>query len=86
MVKQALVPYNADVSVGYLPYTRRNIVAQAFKLLGDRHGWSGQNESRDASGLSMDVFASFGIRLPRNSSCLLYTSSGICQSGFPYSI
>ena len=68
VVKQALVPYNADVSVGYLPYTRRNIVAQAFKLLGDRHGWSGQNESRDASGLSMDVFASFGIRLPRNSS------------------
>lgn len=64
---QALVPWNADVNEGYLAYTQEGILRQAFKLLGDRHGWSGMNKSRDASSLIMDIFSSFGIRLPRNS-------------------
>lgn len=67
-VKQAIIPWNADVSEGYLPYTQENILLQAFKLLGDRHGWSGTLSSRDASSLVMDVYQCFGLRLPRNSS------------------
>lgn len=68
VVRQGLVPWNADVSVGYLPYTQRNILTQAFKMLGDRHGWSGLNKSRDSSALVMDVYQTMGIHLPRNSS------------------
>lgn len=64
---QALVPYSADVHVGYLPYTAENVLRQGFKLLGDRHGWSGQQKSRDATALVRDVFLSFGFSLPRNS-------------------
>lgn len=67
-VQQAIIPWNADVSEGYLPYTQENILLQAFKLLGDRHGWSGTLSSRDASSLVMDVYQCFGLHLPRNSS------------------
>lgn len=67
-VRTALIPWNADVSEGYLPYTQENLLSQAFKLLGDRHGWSGTLSSRDATALTMDVFQCFGIYLPRNSS------------------
>lgn len=65
-VSQALIPWNADVREGYLPYTQGAVLRQAFKLLGDRHGWSGMNKSRDTSSAMVDVFGAFGIRLPRN--------------------
>ena len=67
-MRPALIPWNADVSEGYLPYTQENLLIQAFKLLGDRHGWSGTLSSRDATALVMDVYQCFGIHLPRNSS------------------
>lgn len=67
IASQALVPWNADVHPGYLAYTRGNVLRQAFKMLGDRHGWSGMNKSRDSTALIMDVFATFGLHLPRNS-------------------
>lgn len=66
-LRPTLIPWNADVSEGYLPYTQENLLAQAFKLLGDRHGWSGTLSSRDATALVMDVYQTFGLRLPRNS-------------------
>lgn len=65
---QALVPWNADVHKGYLPYSQAAVLRQAFKLAGDRHGWSGMNKSRDSTSLVDDVFRAFGFKLPRNSS------------------
>ena len=56
----------ADVSVGYLPYTRANILRQAFKMLGEHYGWGGLNEGRDCSSFIMDIYNVFGIRAPRN--------------------
>ncbi|MDD4238239.1 MAG: stalk domain-containing protein [Desulfotomaculaceae bacterium] len=64
--KTALVPVSADVSVGYLPYTRANIIQQAFKILGERYGWGGLFKGRDCSAFVMDVYKSFGLMLPRN--------------------
>ncbi|GAB4266696.1 MAG: SH3 domain-containing protein [Candidatus Rifleibacteriota bacterium] len=55
-----------DVRVGYLPYTRRNIIKQAFKFLGQRYGWGGMFNTRDCSAFIMDNFRSMGIMLPRN--------------------
>lgn len=63
----ALVPSVSDVSVGYLAYTRRNLIQQAFKMQGDRYGWGGSFGSRDCSSFVMDIYKSFGVRLPRNS-------------------
>jgi len=65
---QALVPWNADVHEGYLPYSPAAVLQQAFKLAGDRHGWSGMNKSHDSTSLVDDVFRTFGFKLPRNSS------------------
>ena len=64
--RPALVPKSADVHHGYLPFTRANLLRQAFKLHGDRYGWGGLFGSRDCSALVQDVFRSVGIFLARN--------------------
>ncbi len=64
---KAYVRIKSDVSVGYLPYTKRNIITQAFKLLGARYGWGGTYGGRDCSGFTHDVFLTFGIEMPRGS-------------------
>lgn len=64
--KDALVSMLQDVNIGYLPYTRANILRQAFKLLGDRYGWGDSFNGRDCSSFIMYVYKTFGFRLPRN--------------------
>ncbi len=66
--KHALIQRNQDVHVGYLPYTRANIIRQAFKFLGERYGWGHRFNGRDCSGFVGEVYKTFGIVLPRNSS------------------
>lgn len=56
------------ISEGFLPYTRRNVLVQAFKLLDAPYSWGGSTSGFDCSTFLYDVFAVFGIRLPRNSS------------------
>lgn len=60
------VPKNLDVSVGFLAYTKNNIITQSFKLLGERYGWGSSMDARDCSSYTMDVYQCFGISLPRN--------------------
>ena len=64
--RRAWIHGKADVSVGYLPYTRAHILRQAFKMLGENYGWGGQREGRDCSSFIMDIYNVFGIRSPRN--------------------
>lgn len=66
-LKQSLISRSEDVSVGYVPYTRENVLKQAFKLLGTRYGWGGRFNGNDCSSTVMDVHAVFGFKLPRNS-------------------
>ncbi|MEJ2385609.1 MAG: NlpC/P60 family protein, partial [Xanthomonadales bacterium] len=63
----ARIAPQADVRVGYLPYTRANLLRQAFKFLGEPYGWGHSLNARDCSGLMVEVYKSVGIRLPRNS-------------------
>lgn len=58
---------DADVSVGYLPYTARNLYRQLFKLEGHPYGWGDLFDGRDCSRFVMDVFSTFGFTMPRNS-------------------
>ena len=51
---------------GFLPFTSRNLYAQAFAFLGDVYGWGGQDESVDCSSFVQDVYRSMGIELPRD--------------------
>lgn len=64
--KQALIPLNSDVSVGYMSYTRENILRQAFKSSGERYGWGGMFNAKDCSSFILNIFKCFGIMLPRN--------------------
>ncbi len=61
-----LIPVSDDVSIGYMPYTRANIISQAFKRLGDRYGWAGMYSANDCSGIAREIYACFGFEFPRN--------------------
>ncbi|MDD2717824.1 MAG: NlpC/P60 family protein [Candidatus Wallbacteria bacterium] len=63
----AMIQRSEDVSIGYIPYTRRNIILQAFKFLGQRYSWGGIFNTRDCSAFSRDILATMGVKLPRNS-------------------
>jgi hypothetical protein len=65
--KKGYVRNGSDVSLGFLPYTMRNVYQQCFKLYGLRYGWGGMFGDRDCSSTIMEVFRCFNIRLPRNS-------------------
>ncbi|MCO5054301.1 SH3 domain-containing protein [Thermomonas sp.] len=64
----ALIRKNADTADGYLPYTRANLIRQAFKFLGERYGWGHDFDGRDCSGFVSEVYGSLGVLLPRNTS------------------
>ena len=57
---------DADVSIGFLSYTARNVYLQVFKLEGQSYGWGDLFDGRDCSRLVMDVFSTFGFNMPRN--------------------
>ncbi|MDR6981887.1 cell wall-associated NlpC family hydrolase [Rheinheimera pacifica] len=63
----ALIPRSEDMHQGYLPFTASNIVAQAFKFLGERYGWGHDYNGRDCTGFIGEIFRSFGFLMPRNS-------------------
>ncbi|MBU1612056.1 MAG: SH3 domain-containing protein [Proteobacteria bacterium] len=44
-----------------------NIAALGNRMMGQPYGWGGLYEHRDCSSTLMDLFAPFGIKLPRNS-------------------
>lgn len=62
--KLALIARSNDVCEGYLPYTRGNIIQQAFKLLGERYGWNGMFKRRDCSQFIMNVYKTMNIIIP----------------------
>ncbi|HNX80593.1 MAG TPA: SH3 domain-containing protein [Candidatus Omnitrophota bacterium] len=64
--RAAFVKYS-DVHIGYLPFTSRVIIEQAFKLLNAPYGWGGTDGEQDCSSFIQQIFATVGIDLPRNS-------------------
>ena len=64
----ALIPRSADVNLGYLPLTKEHLLRQAFKFLGERYGWGHAYNARDCSGFVSEIYRSFGLLLPRNTS------------------
>ena len=56
-----------DVYYGFLPYTQENLARQAFKMIHQPYGWGEMFGARDCSRFIMDIFATFGIFMPRNS-------------------
>lgn len=67
LLKNYYVSRHSDVHEGFPAFTQRNIIRQAFKLLGARYGWGGMYYGRDCSGFTHDVFLSMGVDMPRDS-------------------
>jgi cell wall-associated NlpC family hydrolase len=61
------IPRGQDVRVGYLPFTKQNLVMQSFKFLGERYGWGHDYNGRDCTGFIGEIYKSFGLLMPRNS-------------------
>ena len=73
-MESAWLAPDADVHKGYVPYTRRNIVTLAFKLLDDPYDWTGATLGRNHETTYQDIFTCFGFKLPHNGG--LYTHYG----------
>ena len=56
-----------QASEGYLPYTARNILQQAFEMINAPYGWGGMYGEQDCSRYIQQVFATVGVNFPRNS-------------------
>jgi hypothetical protein len=69
-----------SVNIGYLAYTPRNILDQAFKLVDAPYSWGGAYGEQDCSGFLQKVFATTGVFLPRNSSA--QAEAGVLLGGF----
>ncbi|MHB9031126.1 MAG: hypothetical protein ACYC9O_20350, partial [Candidatus Latescibacterota bacterium] len=80
-IERAWLAEDADVHAGYLPYTRRNIVATAFKLLDNPYDWTGAWMGRSHETTWRDIFACFGFRLPYQGE--LFTHFGTCEEVLP---
>lgn len=67
VIQKAYVNVQSDVVRNVLAFTQRNIMTQAFKLLGARYGWAGMYHGRDCSAFIQDVFLTMGVNMPRSS-------------------
>lgn len=63
----ALIGRSQDVQIGYLTFNTDNLIAQAFKFLGERYGWGHDYNGRDCTGFVGEIYKTFGIYMPRNS-------------------
>lgn len=63
---------------GYLPYTPRTILTQAFKFLHAPYGWGGMYGEQDCSKFIQEIYATTGLYLPRNSAS--QSNAGLFQT------
>lgn len=76
-LQKALIGRSQDVHLGYLPFTKANVITQGFKFLGERYGWGHDFNGRDCTGFVGEIYRSFGILMPRNSGDQGGTAYGI---------
>ena len=63
------------------PLTRRAVLESAFALEGQPYGWGGREGQRDCSRFLLDVFADFGLSLPRHSSRQAMAGTFVIETG-----
>lgn len=68
--RQIQLTQAAGAVCGFLPCTAENILKLAFSMLGEVYGWGGSLDSRDCSMMVHDIFACFGICLPKDTTGL----------------
>jgi len=68
---------NALVSIGYQPYTKRNIIDSIFRLLNRPLGWADSNYERDCCGTIRAVHKTFGIITGRWVTYILHSTDHV---------
>ena len=63
--KSGLAKVSAPVQHASRPLSRRAVLQEAFAHVNDAYGWGGQDSGLDCSRFLMEVFAGFGLQLPR---------------------
>ena len=71
------VKSDANVSVGYQPYTQRNILNTVFTMLYRPYGWADSFNERDCCGMVRTVLRTFGIFTGRWTSFQLHASDHV---------
>lgn len=71
-VQEVWLAKDADVSQGYMDYSRKNVVVQAFKLIDNIYDWTGGWYGRNHATVLRDIFNTFGFELPGNGILLSY--------------
>lgn len=66
--KQITIAKSDALSKGFLTYNIKNIIDQSFKYLGHNYGWGNLEDGVDCSDFILNVYKTFGLNLPRNSS------------------
>ena len=59
---------NSNIVVkGYLPYTKHNIIKQVMRCYHMPYAWGNSEYGVDCSGFVLNVYKTFGFKIPRNS-------------------
>ncbi|MHB9028991.1 MAG: hypothetical protein ACYC9O_09495, partial [Candidatus Latescibacterota bacterium] len=64
-VEKGWIRAGETVHEGFLPYTQRNSITTAFRLLGRQYGWHDSWKERDCGGILRVIFNCFGFTFPR---------------------
>ncbi len=67
VVKFKELPVCEGCHIGYLPFSRQEIISQAVKYLNTPYDWGGEKGGVDCSSLISHVFSCFGYYLPPSS-------------------
>lgn len=66
-VEKKIITIKKDKAhIGFLPYTKRNVIVQAFKYEGEPYSWAGMDKNTDCSGFISNIYKTFGFIFPRN--------------------
>lgn len=66
IIKKTITFKKNQISLGYLPYTKTNVINQAFRYEGLPYSWAGMNKSVDCSSYILNIYKTFGFNFPRN--------------------
>ena len=80
VIHPAELPKSAAQSAP-VPATPAEFARVANGMMGRQYGWGGLFENRDCSAMTMDLMATFGILLPRNSSKQIETGVKVSLEG-----
>ena len=66
--RKEVIVASKDAHIGYLPYTKRNLILQAFKYENTSYQWGGMDKDVDCSSYIATLYRTFGFCFPRNTS------------------